>query len=66
MMHVFPARLTGTVDLAAVERTVFRADGSRTVTGPLGTVTYDAEGNATFAAYVGPREGDVTRWDLAA
>ncbi len=30
------------------ETTVFHPDGSRTVTGNLGTVRYDADGTATF------------------
>lgn len=51
------------------ERTIFRADGTRIVVGPLGVVTYDIHGNATFTGHgtesYAPRTSH-TRWDLAA
>jgi hypothetical protein len=51
-----------------LEETNFRPDGTRTVTGPLGTIEYDVHGNATFIGSDGPlpRAADHTRWDLAA
>jgi len=52
-----------------IEETIFHPDGSRSVTGPLGTITYDADGTAHFEALSIPRlpaKGDHVRWDLAA
>lgn len=62
MFHnIKPARA-----IRAVEATIFRADGTRAVIGTLGTIEYDAEGNARVTFTIAPRDGDLVRTDLAA
>lgn len=65
MMHI-PARLFAAGP--PLDRTVFHPDGTRTVTGPLGTVRYGPDGTATFLGPNAPeRPAHATqRWDLAA
>lgn len=51
--------------IRAVEATIFHADGSRSVIGTLGTVTYAPDGTATVTFTVPGRPGDTVRHDLA-
>lgn len=52
-------------EIRAVEATIFHADGSRSVIGTLGTVTYAPDGTARVTFTV-PGPTDMVRTDLAA
>lgn len=47
-----------------VTLTVFHANGSRSIQGEWGTVTYDEHGNATLVAHIVPSPHDHLRMDL--
>lgn len=51
-------------EIRGVEATIFHADGSRSVIGTLGTVTYDVDGTA-HVSFTVPGPGDTVRLDLS-